>query len=42
MDEEGKYTTRNRVPLKPFKEKEKEQESFNPFKMVPKSIFHLI
>lgn len=26
MDEEGKYTTRNRVPLKPFKEKEKEQE----------------
>ena len=25
MDEEGKYTTRNRVPLKPFEEKEKEQ-----------------
>ena len=26
MDEEGKYTTRNRIPLKPFEEKEKEQE----------------
>ena len=26
MDNEGKYTTRNRVPLKPFEEKEKEQE----------------
>lgn len=25
MDNEGKYTTRNRVPLKPFEEKEKEQ-----------------
>lgn len=25
MDDEGKYTTRNRVPLKPFEEKEKEQ-----------------
>lgn len=26
MDDEGKYTTRNRVPLKPFEEKEKEQD----------------
>lgn len=26
MDNEGKYTTRNRIPLKPFEEKEKEQE----------------
>ena len=25
MDDEGKYTTRNHVPLKPFEEKEKEQ-----------------
>ena len=25
MDDEGKYTSRNRVPLKPFEEKEKEQ-----------------
>ena len=26
MDNEGKYTTRNRIPLKSFEEKEKEQE----------------
>ena len=26
MDDEGKYATRNRVSLKPFEEKEKEQE----------------